>query len=93
MKNYKQLKSKLLRDKEVKKNYEALKSEFEFITAIIEKRIEKGLTQKMLAKKLGTKQSAISRLESGVCNPSFAFLKKAVNAMNLELKISLVERQ
>lgn len=93
MKNYKQLKSKLLRDKEVKKNYEALKSEFEFITAIIEKRIEKGLTQKMLAKKLGTKQSAISRLESGVYNPSFAFLKKAVNAMNLELKISLVERQ
>ncbi|OIO49359.1 transcriptional regulator [bacterium (Candidatus Gribaldobacteria) CG02_land_8_20_14_3_00_41_15] len=93
MKNYKQLKSKLLRDKEVKKNYEALKPEFEFITAIIEKRIEKGLTQKMLAKKLGTKQSAISRLESGVYNPSFAFLKKAVNAMNLELKISLVERQ
>ncbi|MCL5011023.1 MAG: helix-turn-helix transcriptional regulator [Patescibacteria group bacterium] len=93
MKNYKQLKNRLLKDKEVKKSYEALRPEFEFITAIIKKRIEKGLTQKMLAKKLGTKQSAISRLESGAYNPSFAFLKKIVNAMNLELKISLVEKQ
>ena len=93
MKNYKELKNKLLRDKEVKKSYEELKLEFEFIVAIIEKRIEKGLTQKMLAEKLGTKQSAISRLESGLYNPSFAFLKKTANAMNLELKISLAEKQ
>ncbi len=93
MKNYKQLKNKLLKDKEVRKNYEVLKPEFELITAIIEKRVEKGLTQKMLAKKLGTKQSAISRLESGLYNPSFAFLKKAVNAMDLDLKISLVKKQ
>jgi len=92
MKNYKQLKSKLLKDREIKKSYEMLKPEFDFITAIIEKRIEKGLTQKMLAKKVGTKQSAISRLESGIYNPSFAFLKKAVNAMDLDLKVSLVER-
>ena len=93
MQNYQQLKKKLLKDKEIKKNYEMLKPEFEFIAAIIKKRIEKGLTQKMLAQKLGTKQSAISRLESGLYNPSFAFLSKTVNAMNLELKISLAEKQ
>lgn len=93
MKNYKQLKAKLLSDKEIKKDYKALESEFELIAIIIKKRIEKGLTQKALAKKLGTKQSAISRLESGSYNPSFTFLRKTADAMDLELKISLAEKQ
>ena len=92
IKTFDNLKARLLKDKEIKKNYQALGAEFEFITTSIKKRIEKGLTQKMLAKKVGTKQSAISRLESGIYNPSFAFLKKAVNAMDLDLKVSLVER-
>lgn len=92
MKNYEELKNKLLKNKEIKKNYEALKPEFEFIAAIIEKRIERGLTQKMLAQKLGTKQSAISRLESGGYNPSFSFLKKIADVMGLKLRISLAEK-
>jgi len=92
MGNYKHLKAKLLKDKEIKKNYQALEPEFKFIAMIIKKRIEKGLTQEMLAKKLGTKQSAISRLESGAYNPSFSFLQKTADAMDLELKISLAEK-
>jgi len=92
MENYKNFKAKLLKDREIKRGYQALGPRFEFVATIIKKRIEKGLTQKMLAKKLGTKQSAISRLESGAYNPSFSFLKKTAAAMDLELKISLVEK-
>ncbi|MBT4056345.1 helix-turn-helix transcriptional regulator, partial [Candidatus Peregrinibacteria bacterium] len=57
--------------------------------AIIAKRLEQGLTQSELAQKIGTKQSAISRLESGNYNPSFTFLEKVAKALNLNLIVSL----
>jgi len=89
MKNYSNFKKQLLKDKEIRKTYDKLEPEFAIAKIIIEKRLEKGLTQSELAKKTGTKQSAISRLESGNYNPSLAFLGKIANALNLDLVISL----
>jgi len=87
MKNYNQLKIKLLKDKKIKKAYDELGPEFDLICAIIKKRLEKGLTQKKLAQKIGTKQSAISRFESGNYNPTISFLQKITDALGVELKI------
>ena len=42
---------------------------------------------KELAEKIGTKQSVISRLESGRANPSVAFLKKLAEALHSRLEI------
>ena len=92
MPNYKQLKTKLLKNKEVKKAYDNLGPEFALIEIIIKRRIEKGLTQKELARKIETKQSAVSRLESGSYNPSIAFLRKVADALDARLKVSLSER-
>ncbi len=89
MKNYKQYKTKLLADKEIKKAYEKLGPEFNLITMVIKKRTERGLTQKELARKIGTKQSAISRLESGNYNPSLVFLQKIAKALNTHLKVEI----
>ena len=47
------------------------------------------LSQKQMAEKMGTKQSALSRLESGNSNPSLAYLKKVANALGADLHISL----
>ena len=91
-KNYKQFKKKLLKDKEIKKAYEELGPEFALIRMIIKKRLEKGLTQKELARRIGTKQSAVSRLESGAYNPTLSFLKKVAEALDSELKISLIKK-
>ena len=88
-KNYKQFKKKLLKDQEIKRAYEKLGPEFALIKMIIKKRIEKGLTQKELARKIGTKQSAVSRLESGTYNPTISFLEKVAEALDARLKISL----
>lgn len=90
MTNFKDLKSKLLKDKEVKKAYDKLEPEFLLAKNLIQKRIEKGLTQKQLATKVGTKQSAISRLESGNANPSFLFLQKIALALGGELRVSIM---
>lgn len=92
MKKFNNIKNELLKDKEVQRAYDALKPEFELLSAIIKKRMKKGLTQAELARKIGTRQSAISRLESGAYNPSLSFLQKIANAMDARLKISLAEK-
>jgi len=89
MEDFAKIKKRLLRNKEFREEYERLAPEFELASMLIRKRIEKGLTQGELAKKVGTKQSAISRLESGGYNPSFALLKKVAKALNADLKISI----
>ena len=91
-KTYKQLKRELLRDKKIKQLYESLGPEFAVIEIVIKKRIEKGLSQKELAQRIGTKQSVISRLESGTYNPSLSFLQKVGEALDVKLKISLAEK-
>lgn len=88
MKSYRTIKRQLLKDKKTKQAYDETGPEFELIAAIIEERIKKGLTQKELAKKLGTKQSAISRLERGTYNPTLAFLKKLADALGVKVHVS-----
>ena len=63
-------------------------AEREHFRQIFEKRLQKGLTQKELAQKIGTKQSAISRLESGKANPSLLFLQKIAKALHSNLEVT-----
>jgi len=76
-----------LKNPKIKAEYERQQPEFAVIQAVIDTRVKKGITQEQLAKKLGTKQSAIARLESGRANPSVAFLKKLAQALNSNLQI------
>jgi len=78
-----------LRDPEIKREYDALEAEFSLIEQLIAKRLEKGLTQKELAQKIGTKQSAISRLEGGGFHPTFALLNKVAEALGAKVHVSL----
>ena len=90
-KKYQQFKRELLKDKEIKKAYETIEPEFKVIEMVIQKRIERGLSQEELAKKVGTKQSSISRFESGGYNPTLGFLKKISKALDTKLEIVLKE--
>ncbi len=90
MRSFTEVKKELLKDPKFKKAYDELEPEFQLVRQIIKKRIEQGLSQKELAEKMGTKQSAIARLESAEYNPSVAFLKKTAKALNASLKISIV---
>lgn len=80
---------KALKNPEFKKEYDALEAEYSLIEQLIGKRLEKGLTQKELASKIGTKQSAISRLEGGKFNPTLSLLNKVARALNTKIHISL----
>ncbi|MBI5793484.1 helix-turn-helix transcriptional regulator [Candidatus Uhrbacteria bacterium] len=89
MKSYKVFKSELLKNKEIKKAYDELGPEFLVIEKLIERRLKNGLSQNDLAQRVGTKQSAISRFESGSYNPTISFLYKVADALDTRLKITV----
>jgi len=50
-------------------------------------RREQGITQAELARRLGTSQSAIARLESGRANPTVAGLDRTLRALGRRLEL------
>jgi transcriptional regulator with XRE-family HTH domain len=56
-----------------------------------EARLRAALTQKELARRAGTSQSAIARWESGAVQPSFERLRELIRACGLELAPYLFE--
>lgn len=92
MKTYSQFKKEVLKNKKIHRAYAALGPEFKVIAALIKRRLEKGFTQRELAKRVGTKQSAIARLESGTYNPSLDFLKKVTHALDARIRITVSGR-
>jgi DNA-binding XRE family transcriptional regulator len=67
-------KKKNLQNEEVRQELKNNEAEYRIIEEIITARQEKNLTQRDLAELVGTKQSNISRLESGNYNPTLEFL-------------------
>ena len=81
--SYKDLKKKELKNKDFKKEYDALEEEFTLAIEIIHLRKVNNLTQKELAEKVGTSQPAIARLESGnYKNVSLSFIRRVASALN-----------
>ena len=81
------VRKQILQSPEVRAEYDKLKILYDIKREIIKLRLDQGLSQKELADKVGTKQSAISRLESGEYNPSVEFLNKVANALGKELEV------
>ena len=81
--------ARALKDPEIKAEYDRLEPEFAIIKSIIKQRMEKKISQRQLAHRMGTQQSALSRLESGTYNPSLRFLKKVAAALDSRLQISI----
>lgn len=77
----------LLKNPEFRKIYEGSRLEYEIARALILARVKKRLTQAQLARKLKTKQSAISRVESGQSTPSLSFLKRLAGVLGTSLSV------
>ncbi|MFZ3073978.1 MAG: helix-turn-helix transcriptional regulator [Minisyncoccales bacterium] len=89
MQTWTEFKKELLKNKKFAEEYAKLEPEFELAKTLIKKRLEKGMTQQQLAKKIGTKQEAISRLESGSYNPSMLLLRKVAKALDSRLEVTI----
>ena len=86
-KTHKQVKAELMKDRRFKKSYDDLDMEFKILDALIKARIDKNLTQKALAEKIGVTQSALARFESGRGNPTLSFIQKVTSGLGLHLTI------
>jgi DNA-binding XRE family transcriptional regulator len=83
-----------LKNPNFRREYEALAGEFSLAKEIINLRLKSNLTQKQLAKQMGTSQPAIARIESGSYhNVSLSFLRRLANALGAVPEIHLKEKE
>jgi len=75
---------------EFKRAWEDLDPEFHVLKAMIKAREKAGLSQTELARRVGTKQSVISRLErGGFSKATLETIKKIADALDMRLEIYL----
>lgn len=96
MMTHEQLKKKALSNTDVKKEYDDLALEFSLLDQMLSARKNAGLSQTEVAEKMGTKQTAITRIESslasGKLSPSLATLSKYANAVDCDINIRFIQR-
>lgn len=86
---FESIKEDMLKDEEFRAEYDKLRPRYEAIEQIVRARKEQNVTQAELAKRVGTRKSNISRLESGNYNPSLDFLSKVAESLGKNLSIQL----
>lgn len=84
-----ELKRAWMKDPAFRAAYHAVEDEFTLIRALIEARARAGMTQSELARRMGTTQSAIARMESGRINPSVEMLRRYATATGNRLHVIL----
>ena len=78
---------KLAEDPEFRQAQSDLHTAFMLGDSVLRARLEKGWSQSELARKIGTKQANISRLEAGLANPTLRFLQDLCVELDLEILI------
>lgn len=79
-----------MRDPEVRKLYDKFGKQLEIAHQILQLRKKQGISQLQLAKKLGTTQSNVARIETGQQNFTTATLQKIAKVFNRDVKIEFV---
>src|SRR2546423_10608075 len=95
MMTHKELVRKMLKQPEVKAEYDAQAEEFALPDELLNARRQAGLTQAEVAARMGTKTPAVARLEAGGSrrhSPSVATLRKYAQAVGCRLEIRLRQR-
>jgi DNA-binding XRE family transcriptional regulator len=89
---FKRFKEKVLKNADVRAEYDALAPLFGVKKELVAARLAKGVTQEQIALKIGTSKSNISRLESlnNTYMPNLATLMKYAEALGKEIKVQLV---
>lgn len=79
-----------LKDPRKKKLYDEYGKQLEIAYQILQLRKKKGMSQTALAKKLGTTQSNIARIETGQQNFTTETLQRIAKVFDREVKIEFV---
>ena len=85
-----ELKKRYMEDPEFRKEYALVDEEYALVETLVRARTAANLTQAEVARRIGTTQSAIARLEGGRVSPSFATLRRYAEATGTRLTVGLV---
>ena len=83
---------KWMKEPEYRKAYKTLDDEFAVAKAVIAARNRAGLTQMELARKMGTTQPVVARMEGGRIQPSLRTLQRLAAATDSRLTIRFERR-
>lgn len=82
---------------DVKKEYDALKEEFELLEVMLNARAKAGKSQEEVAKAMKTSTSVVGRLETGggkyKHSPTVETLRKYAIALNCDLRIKFIHHK
>lgn len=84
---WEEFEKKLFKQPGFKEAADETRLEYEIAKALIKARLEKGLTQTEIAKRMKTKQSVISRVENAKTVPSLSFLKRLAKVLDASLQV------
>ena len=85
-----ELKKRYMEDPEFRKEYALVDEEYALVETLVRARTAANLTQEEVARRIGTTQSAVARLEGGKVSPSFATLRRYAEATGTRLTVGLV---
>jgi ribosome-binding protein aMBF1 (putative translation factor) len=86
---FERLKQEWMRDPAFKAHYDALAPEFEIAAELLKARARSGLSQAEVAKRMGTTQSVVARLESGQTLPTTKTLLRFAKATGSRVHLRL----
>jgi DNA-binding XRE family transcriptional regulator len=89
MRSVEDWKREKLKNPAFKKAYDALEEEFALARELIGARARAKLSQEEVARRMGTSQSAVARMESGRTMPSTTSLVKYAKAVGHKVEIKL----
>lgn len=89
---YEDFEAELLKRPGIRKEYEALKPKYDIIRSLIKRRNQLKISQTQVARIIGTKQPAISRLEKGDYNTTLNTFFKVADALDLDVSLKARKR-
>ena len=81
MKSLKTIKAEMLADAATRAEFDAQAPEFETARELVAARAKAGLSQAQVAERMGTTQSTVARLESGMHPPSLRTVQRFAQAV------------
>ena len=90
--NWRELDKKWMKDPKFVREWEKVEPEYQLARNLIGARLKRKLSQEELARKAGTKQPVISRIESMASSPSVSLLKRLAEALDTKLQITFLPR-
>lgn len=93
LKSFNETLAEQMQNPEFREGFLQAKTELEEFARIRDLRLAAGLSQEVVAQRMGTSQSAVARLEAGLCKgrwPSMSVLQRYAEALGKRLEIRFV---